>query len=196
MSAGPTGLERLHLVLVHWPVLDRTGETIATATTNLDIHDIARLSTTYGLAGYWIQQPLRSQHGMIERIVSHWVRGPGSRLHPDRPAALGRVRAVRSLEEIADVLGPATWVATTARPERPTVAVSELGRRLVTGESAEPVVLLLGTGWGLVPEVLAAADMVLEPIAISDYNHLSVRSAAAIYVDRLWCAVRRQGPVR
>ena len=48
------------------------------------------------------------------------------------------------------------------------------------------VLLLLGTAWGLAPEVLAMADGVLPPIrGVSGFNHLSVRSAAAILFDRL-----------
>jgi hypothetical protein len=49
-----------------------------------------------------------------------------------------------------------------------------------------PVLLLFGTGWGLTEEVLAAADRRLEPIqGAGDFNHLSVRAACAITLDRL-----------
>jgi hypothetical protein len=49
-----------------------------------------------------------------------------------------------------------------------------------------PLLLILGTGWGLTEEVLNKADVVLEPIrGVGDYNHLSVRAAAAIMLDRL-----------
>ena len=50
----------------------------------------------------------------------------------------------------------------------------------------EPHLIVLGTGWGLAPEVTERADVILEPIwGPTDYNHLSVRSAAAIILDRL-----------
>ena len=53
-------------------------------------------------------------------------------------------------------------------------------------DSGKPYVLILGTAWGLAEEFISLADYVLEPIAGStDYNHLSVRSAAAIIFDRL-----------
>ena len=48
-----------------------------------------------------------------------------------------------------------------------------------------PVLLLLGTAQGLAPEVLARCDGVLRPIRDLGYNHLSVRSAAAILADRI-----------
>ncbi len=44
----------------------------------------------------------------------------------------------------------------------------------------------MGTGWGLSDEIFAASGMTLEPIkGCGDYNHLSVRSATAIMLDRL-----------
>lgn len=53
-------------------------------------------------------------------------------------------------------------------------------------EPGAPLVLVLGTGWGLVEEILEKADVILEPIrGMGDYNHLSVRAAAAIMLDRL-----------
>ncbi len=53
------------------------------------------------------------------------------------------------------------------------------------------MLLIFGTGWGLAPAVVAEADALLEPIrsAVGDYNHLSVRSACAIALDRL-CGAR------
>ena len=49
-----------------------------------------------------------------------------------------------------------------------------------------PVLLIFGTGHGLAEEVLGKAEGVLRPIRfLDDYNHLSVRSAVAITVDRL-----------
>ena len=50
----------------------------------------------------------------------------------------------------------------------------------------KPLLMLFGTGWGLSKEVLDIADHRLAPIqGASAYNHLSVRSAAAIILDRL-----------
>jgi hypothetical protein len=52
--------------------------------------------------------------------------------------------------------------------------------------NGKPYVLTLGTAWGLAEEFISKADYVLDPIAgTADYNHLSVRSAAAIILDRL-----------
>ena len=184
-----TDLGNLHVVLLHWPITNRTGELISTATTNLDIHDIARLTTTYGAGGYWIVQPLANQHNMIERVVGHWTTGPGQQVHPDRPQALAGVRAVRSLVEVDESLEDTTWVVTTARPPgRPAWSPGRLVEALAEDK---PVCLCFGTGWGLAPQVVAAADAVLEPIAPTPYNHLSVRSAVSIYLDRIWQAANQ-----
>lgn len=51
---------------------------------------------------------------------------------------------------------------------------------------APPTLLLFGTGHGLAPELVARCDAVLEPVVVDpDYNHLSVRAATAVILDRL-----------
>jgi hypothetical protein len=48
------------------------------------------------------------------------------------------------------------------------------------------VMLIFGTAWGLDKEIINHADYILDPImGPTDYNHLSVRTAAAIILDRL-----------
>ena len=50
-----------------------------------------------------------------------------------------------------------------------------------------PLLLLLGTGWGLADHLIPSVTHVLTPIeGGSDWNHLSVRSAGAILLDRLF----------
>ena len=42
------------------------------------------------------------------------------------------------------------------------------------------------SAWGLAPEVMSRVDGVLPPVGGADaYNHLAVRSAASIILDRL-----------
>ena len=54
-------------------------------------------------------------------------------------------------------------------------------------EEERPVLILFGTGSGLAPQVFDSCHWVIEPIGSpGDYNHLSVRSAASITVDRLF----------
>ena len=49
-----------------------------------------------------------------------------------------------------------------------------------------PYLLMFGTGWGMSEELLERSDYFLEPVSgPTDYNHLSVRSACAVILDRL-----------
>ena len=66
--------------------------------------------------------------------------------------------------------------ATSARRHPGSVGFDDMREKL--NEDGPPWLMLLGTGSGLTDEVLGRCEAVLEPIAgLSDYNHLSVRSA-------------------
>jgi hypothetical protein len=80
---------------------------------------------------------------------------------------------------------PQVW-ATSARVQGEGGLSLCSAREALSGDRETPRLILLGTGWGLAPEVLDGADAVLEAIGgFSGYNHLSVRCAAAVLVDRL-----------
>jgi hypothetical protein len=49
------------------------------------------------------------------------------------------------------------------------------------------MLILLGTGWGLADALIPSVSRVLAPIeGASAWNHLSVRSAGAVILDRLF----------
>ncbi len=195
----PAGLGRsLFLCLLHSPVLDRAGKPGTVSLTNLDIHDMCRVSRSYELAGALFATPLQDQRELGERLLAHWTSGAGSRANPDRASALRLGRMVADLDEaVAWVAGetglPPKLAATSARShwrpkrgarQRPLAFTPPATVRRWLAEG--PVLLVLGTGHGLAPEILARADAVLTPVrGFSAYNHLPVRSAAAILVDRL-----------
>jgi hypothetical protein len=176
-----------YAALVHYPVIDRGGRVVASAVTNLDLHDLARIACTYGMGGVYVVTPLADQQEFARRIIGHWTTGPGAEHNPDRRVAMQLVQVV---ETIADAVasveareGRRPQVTASGAREHPqAVGHADWRRRRV----ADPQLLLFGTAWGLAPEVFAAADHVLRPIAgDGGYNHLSVRSAAAILIDRL-----------
>jgi hypothetical protein len=174
-----TPAARTYIALLHFPVYDRNGKTVATAITNLDIHDLARGARTFGLAAYYLVTPLERQRELAKRIVGHWEGEEGPRAE-----ALRKVRIAATLEdtiaEIEKEKGAPRVIATSAR-ENP-------GCKSIEGEE-RPLLLLLGTGWGLENGVIEGCDRVLSPIRGADaYNHLSVRQAAAIILDRLFGA--------
>ena len=175
-----------YLALVHAPVLNKFGQSGAVSLTNLDIHDIARCSRTYGLGGYFVCTPLRDQQQLAQRLLDHWLSGPGAAANPDRGEALRLVRIVDDLEQAREAIARhcgerPVLVATSAR---------EIGTMTFprTRDLLEdhPVLLVLGTGYGLAPAVLEQCVGTLRPVrSLSDYNHLSVRAAAAIILDRI-----------
>lgn len=176
----------LTVALLHHPVLDRGGEVITTAVTNLDVHDIARSAYTFGATGFVVVHPVGAQRELVRRIRDHWVDGSGGRRIPDRRPAMQALSIVSALDDALALAGPGAELWVTSAAVGGTLPVVEARRRL--REDGGPVVLLFGTGWGLAPEVRARAAERLEPIRsprADGYNHLSVRAAAAIYLDRL-----------
>ena len=78
----------VYCALVHYPVRDRAGDTVTTAVTTLDVHDIARSGRTYGLRGYYVVTPIEAQHALTRRILEHWDSGAGRKRMPERHEAL------------------------------------------------------------------------------------------------------------
>ena len=150
---------KLNVALMHYPMKDKQGDTVATAITNLDLHD----------------------------ILNHWMDGFGSTYNPNRMEAFSHTMLMDSLSEaVLDIekrhKKRPLIVATTARPDRATITAKHLG---VISEE-QPVLIIFGTGWGFADEVLETADYILEPIeGVGEFNHLSVRSAVAILLDRI-----------
>ncbi len=180
-----------YLALVHYPVYNKEGRVVVSSITNLDIHDLSRLVKTYNGRAFYMVTPLEAQRAMIERICAHWRSGFGAVYNPNRGEALELVRVTLSLEtlreEIVSEAGKEPiMVATSAREwEGRFIRYRDLGDRILEGD--EPVVILLGTGWGLTREVIRGCHYLLKPIkGMGRYNHLSVRCAAAIVLDRLF----------
>lgn len=188
-----TGTEQngsnVSIALVHYPVYDKNRQVVATAVTNLDLHDIARAARTYGLFRYYVVTPVSEQRELAERIGSHWREGWGAAYNPERKKALELMRVVDSLdaarEEIELASGKPVKLVATGALERPgSISLAEFADLI--RDASQPYLLLFGTGWGLADEVFQQADLVLDPIrGAGDYNHLPVRSAVAIILDRI-----------
>lgn len=181
---------RISIALVHHPVLDRGGETVTTAITNLDLHDMARSARTYGLEALYVVHPVAAQRLLAERIREHWVEGSGRRRIPDRSEAMELLRVVPSIEDAYAALGGRGAIEcwTTAAKAGSDVASYGDARARLSAGVERPLLVLFGTGWGLSRELIDSADVRLEPIrarAETGYNHLSVRAACAITLDRL-----------
>lgn len=181
----------LYLGLVHSPITNKNGEEITTSVTNIDIHDIARSCRTFGVSNYFIVTPLKPQHQLVNRILGHWEEDKAAAYNPDRQDALSIARLVDSVEDAVKRIEE-------KEGKSPIVVVTGANFKTSHGDEKDllckanidnvPILLLFGTGWGLHARVLAQAHYSLKPIfGMSDdgYNHLSVRSAVAIYLDRI-----------
>jgi len=180
---------RLFMALLHYPVLNKKKQVINTSLTNLDLHDIARAAATYGVARYYLVQPIEAQRQLMTDLLDHWRTGFGARYNPDRQQALETVKLAPDIEEVCmeitqEFATPPRLIATSAQDGTGSIDYRAMRRRMES--EGGNYLLLLGTGWGLAEEVLQKAEFRLRPIyGVGDYNHLSVRSAASVILDRL-----------
>lgn len=190
-SKRPPAVSRrgsLSIVLMHYPVHNKVGDVVATAVTPFDLHDIARTAMTFGVQRYYVLTPLASQRQFAQRIVGTWQSALGKLRNWTREEAFQLIRIKATFADIIadlkkDGVGNPLIVGTSAKAKGP-MTFGALRTHLQTSE--RPVLLLFGTGWGLLPSVLEACDEVLEPIlGETGYNHLSVRSAAAIILEKV-----------
>ncbi|NPA58127.1 MAG: RNA methyltransferase [Aquificae bacterium] len=185
-------MENSHVFLsvVHYPALNKDKKWIVTSFTTLDLHDIARPSRTYELGGYYIVQPLEAQQFVISEQIKYWTEGFGARFNPRRSEAVKLVKLVSSITEAVEKIEKETGkkpklIGTSAKKYPQTVSYKELSDKI--RKKDDVFLILLGTGWGMPEELVNSCDYVLEPImGAGDYNHLSVRNAAAIILDRLF----------
>jgi len=182
-------LADIFLALIHHPVVDRNGRIITSAITTLDLHDLARSSRTYGVRALYVVHPVAQQREFARGVIDHWHIGHG------RSFDSRRVEALDLIEIVAD-LDAAVAAAERAAGRRPAIVHTSarekkgMGfaamRELIAQADAPPILILLGTGFGLAPAARERADLALEAIrGAGDYNHLSVRAAASIILDRL-----------
>ena len=186
MDAGQADI---FVALIHHPVIDRNGRIITSAITSLDLHDIARSSRTYGVRGFYVVHPVAEQREFARTVIDHWRIGYGRSFDSRRVEALDLIEVVSDL----DAAMIAAERSAGRRPEIVHTSAREQGgmsfnamRRRIAQPGAAPVMIMLGTGFGLAPAARERADLALEAIrGPGDYNHLSVRAAASIILDRL-----------
>ena len=181
-------MDNLYLALVHFPVVNKKNEPIGSALTTIDLHDMARASMTFGVRGFYVITPYQDQADLADQVIRHWTHGEGGRLNPGRKQALELVRVTPTFEAAVQQIyaernQPVVTIATSAQKNKNSVSTRKLKQRLDSNASH---VLVFGTAWGLAQEMMDNCDLQLDPITgTGEYNHLSVRSAASIYLDRL-----------
>jgi hypothetical protein len=177
----------IDIALIHYPVYNKNHDVIGSAVTNLDLHDLARAGKTYGVRHVYVVTPFADQQQLVREIVGHWQDGYGATYNTDRKEALAIIRICDDIDDLlahaADGAAKPTVVATCAVPKADTIDFVDAKQRILGGEQ---FLLLFGTAWGLTEEVFAVTDGTLPPIkGRTAYNHLSVRSAVSIILDRI-----------
>jgi len=185
----------VYLVLLHYPMSNRRDEQVTTSVTNIDIHDISRSCRTYGIKKYFIVTPIPDQHEIVGRVLAHWRTPQSAEYHPDRVEALNRIELLHNFDQVMKRIEELDGekpevVLTDARPQIKETTYADYARELARPDRKRPAVIVFGTGWGVHPIFHRYVDTILEPIYGSEgaggYNHLSVRSAVAIILDRLF----------
>jgi len=178
----------VYLALLHHPIYNKKKDIVTTCITGFDLHDIARTAMTFGLKKYYVVNPLPAQQAFAKRIIDFWMDEGSMEFNWTRAEAFKLISVKSELDEvikeIKEIEGIKPKVIATSAKARGKVAFEQL-KTEIKGSNA-PYLIILGTGWGLADEVFDKVDAILEPIdGFSEYNHLPVRSANAIILDRL-----------
>lgn len=202
-----------YVVLLHSPMLNKSGDEVCTAVTNLDLHDIARSCRTYGVQKYFVVNPEPEQERLVARILGHWHENVSKVYHPARAEALSGIQFSKTFQEVLETVSnenagqkpfvvmpdardlrnrfpgqiPSGW-------QNPVWTYEDLRERLINDtlydaavSARPPLVIVFGTGWGIAPSFFSCVDQPLAPLQSNKpYNHLSVRGAAAIVLDRIF----------
>lgn len=183
-----------YVVLMHDEIVLPGNQIGTTSVTSLDIHDIARSARTYGLKKYFLVTPLLDQQKIVNRLLDFWKTGAGIDYNPHRHEAVSNVHVVESLDAVVTRIEAfegkkPLLIATSARTNENGAPHITYYDQTKVWQQNRPVLFLLGTGRGLAPSVIERSDFLLVPLeGFSDFNHLSVRSAAAVIFDR-WLGI-------
>lgn len=186
-----------YVVLMHDQIMLENGREGTSSVTSIDVHDIARSSATYGVKKYFIVTPLEDQQKIIAKLLSFWESSVGINYNSHRHEAMSKVVLVSTLAEAisfiksSELLDLEPVLITTAAKKH-----YQFKSKIINYFDQEkvwslkrPVVLIFGTARGLSDNLIDKADFLLRPVeGFSKFNHLSVRSAVAIVLDR-WLGI-------
>ncbi len=178
-----------YVAIMHTQINIKGGRVGESSIASLDIHDIARSSKTYGMKNFFIVTPLKDQQEIMKSFLGFWHSIEGFEYNKSRYDAVKLVIPALSLQAVIESITQKEGkrpllIATSAKQHGNAQVIDFSSQSLVWGKE-RPVLFILGTGQGLADGVLDQSDFLLMPIqGLTDYNHLSVRSAAAVIFDR------------
>jgi tRNA (guanine37-N1)-methyltransferase len=183
-----------YVVLMHGDVMIGNEKLAGTTSvTSIDIHDIARASKSYGVERFFVVTPLIDQQKIVETLLAFWKTGVGVEYNPHRHEAVNLVEIKDTIGNVIEAIEAhegkkPLLIATSARlmPQGPNISFFDQEK---VWAQERPVLFIFGTGKGLTDQLIEKCDFLLLPIeGFTDFNHLSVRSAVAIALDR-WLGI-------
>lgn len=183
-----------YCALMHNDIMLPDGTVGTSSVTSIDIHDLARSSRTYGIKHYFVVTRLEAQQKLVKHFLSFWQEGEGVEYNKNRHDALQYVSLLATYDEviasITEKEGVTPIVIVTS--SRDTISKAPFITYYDQGKVwalKRPVLFIFGTAHGLSPAFMDTCDFRLLPLeGFSDFNFLSVRSAAAIILDR-WLGI-------
>ena len=179
-----------YLVLMHSQVLIKDRGEGNTSIASLDIHDIARSSKTYGIKKFFIVSQLRDQQKILSTFLEFWNSQEGQKYNKNRSDAVSLVTPAYALQEVIETItnlegGIQPLIVATSAKTLANAKIIDYSSQGKLWKQQRPILFIFGTGRGLADKVLEQSNYILTPIkGLSTYNHLSVRSAVAIILDR------------
>lgn len=178
-----------YAVIMYDQVLTKDENVTTTSIKSLDIHDIARACKTYGIEKLFIVTPLKDQKSIAKEFLKFWLETDGRVYNESRYKAVKNVVVVDSFSQVTefisnqnDSLNPIILTTSAKRNTKKSITFNDQSK---IWAHKKPVVIVFGTGSGLNEQMIEKSDYLFVPIdGMSGYNHLSVRSAAAIVFDR------------
>jgi len=186
-----------YIALMHNDIDLKEGRVGHTSVTSIDIHDIARSSTTYGLQTFFIVTSLKDQQKIVEKMLSFWVdEKVGGDYNNNRHEAVRTVQLKAELDDVIAAIeqreGVKPLIIGTSARDQDAIKIITYFDQDVVWKHDRPILFLFGTGSGMSERLLQQCDYMLPPLqGFSDFNHLSVRSAVAIILDK-WLGIALQ----
>ncbi|MBD3273091.1 tRNA (guanosine(37)-N1)-methyltransferase TrmD [Candidatus Dependentiae bacterium] len=182
-----------YVALMHTQVLVQDNKEGNTSITSLDIHDIARSSATYGIKNYFVVSQLKDQQNILKSFMEFWLSDEGKEYNLSRFEAVKRIipafnfedvfNKIKEKEGVEPIIITTSAKADNSKNIRPKIIDYSCQKEIF--KKKRPVLFLFGTGKGLSYSILEKSDYLLLPVnGMTNYNHLSVRSAVAIILDR------------
>lgn len=101
--------------------------------------------------------------------------------------ALEKIRIEKSIPSMIESIEKNPIIIGTSSKVKDLKTISYRKIRKMIERETRPLLILFGTGWGLTGEALQVCEKMLEPIkGKGDYNHLSLRVAVGIILDRIF----------